>query len=113
MIIKMHKKKQMLETIKKIFGLGPKVNYSELIAKGAVILDVRTRGEFQSGHIKASVNIPLDSLRNNLSKIKKNKPVITCCASGMRSASAKNILKSSGYNEVYNGGSWHSLQKKI
>jgi rhodanese-related sulfurtransferase len=109
----MHKKKQMLETIKKIFGLGPKVNYSELIAKGAVILDVRTRGEFQSGHIKASINIPLDSLRNNLSKIKKNKPVITCCASGMRSASAKNILKSSGYNEVYNGGSWYSLQNKI
>lgn len=103
----------MLETIKKMFGLGPKVDYSELVANGAVIVDVRTRGEFQSGHIKGSVNIPLDSLRNNLSKIKKNKPVITCCASGMRSASAKSFLKSSGYSEVYNGGSWYSLQNKI
>ena len=56
----------MLETIKKIFGLGPKVDYSELMANGAVIIDVRTRGEFQSGHIKGSVNIPLDSLRSNM-----------------------------------------------
>ncbi len=83
----------MLETIKKLFGLGPKVDYSELMANGAVIVDVRTRGEFQSGHIKGSVNIPLDSLRGNLSKIKKNKPVITCCASGVRSASAKMFIK--------------------
>lgn len=103
----------MLDAIKKLLGIGPKVNYSELVANGAIIVDVRTRGEFQSGHIKGSVNIPLDSLRNNLSKIKKNKPVITCCASGMRSASAKSLLKSNGFNEVYNGGSWYSLQNKI
>ncbi len=103
----------MLEAIKKIFGIGPKVNYSELVAGGAIIIDVRTRGEFQSGHIKGSINIPLDSLRNNFAKIKKNKPVITCCASGMRSASAKSLLKTSGYSEVYNGGSWYSLQNKI
>ena len=103
----------MIETIKKLFGLGPKVDYSELMSRGAVIVDVRTRGEFQNGHIKGSVNIPLDSLRTNLSKIKKNKPVITCCASGARSASAKIILKSSGYSEVYNGGSWMRLQHKI
>jgi phage shock protein E len=103
----------MLEAIKKIFGIGPKVNYSELVAGGAVIIDVRTRGEFQSGHIKGSINIPLDSLRNNLSKIKKNKAFITCCASGARSASAKSLLKTSGFNEVHNGGSWYSLQNKI
>ncbi|MGN6248585.1 MAG: rhodanese-like domain-containing protein [Ginsengibacter sp.] len=103
----------MLETIKKIFGLGPKVNYKDLMTKGAVIVDVRTRGEFQSGHIRGSMNIPLDSLRSNLSKIKKDKPVITCCASGMRSASAKSLLRASGFNEVYNGGSWFGLQNKI
>jgi len=103
----------MIETIKKILGIGPKVIYSELVANGAIIVDVRTRGEFQSGHIKGSINIPLDSLRNNLTKIKKNKPVITCCASGARSASAKILLKSSGYAEVYNGGSWMRLQNKI
>jgi len=103
----------MIETIKKIFGIGPKVNYQELIVQGAVIVDVRTKGEYQSGHVKGSINIPLDNLGNNLSKIKKDKPVITCCASGMRSASAKNILRSNGFKEVYNGGGWMSLQNKI
>lgn len=103
----------MIETIKKLLGIGPKVSYSELVANGAIIVDVRTKGEFQGGHIKGSINIPLDSLRNNLTKIKKNKPVITCCASGARSASAKMLLKSSGYAEVYNGGSWMRLQNKI
>ncbi len=56
---------------------------------------------------------PIQNLQNNLSKIKKDKPVITCCASGMRSASAKSVLKSNGYTDVHNGGGWMSLQNKI
>lgn len=103
----------MLNTLKNILGFGPKTDYAALLEKGAVIIDVRTKGEFQGGHIKGAINIPLQSLESNLSKIKKDKPVITCCASGMRSASAKSILKSKGYTEVYNGGGWMSLQNKI
>jgi phage shock protein E len=103
----------MLNTLKNILGFGPKTDYAELLQNGAVIIDVRTKGEFQGGHIKGAINIPLQSLESNLSKIKKDKPVITCCASGMRSASAKSILKSKGYTEVYNGGGWMSLQNKI
>ncbi|CAN5437849.1 hypothetical protein BH10BAC5_BH10BAC5_27370 [soil metagenome] len=71
------------------------------------------KNEFQSGQIKGSVNIPLDVLKSNLSKLKKDKPVITCCASGMRSSAAKGILRSNGFSLVHNGGSWISLQKKI
>lgn len=103
----------MLNTLKNLFGFGPKTDYAALLEKGAVIIDVRTKGEYQGGHIKGSVNIPLQALESNLSKIRKDKPVITCCASGMRSASAKSILKSKGYTEVYNGGGWMSLQHKI
>lgn len=103
----------MIQLLKNIFGIGPKVDLKELIKKGAQIIDVRTRDEFQGGHIRGSVNIPLQNLSVNLSKIKKDKPVITCCASGMRSASAKSILKSNGFTEVYNGGGWMSLQSKI
>lgn len=104
----------MINTLKKIFGLGPSVNYGELVKNGAIILDVRSKGEFAGGHIKGAVNISVDTLRNNLSKLKdKNQPIITCCASGMRSASAKNILLSNGYTQVYNGGGWGSLQNKI
>lgn len=104
----------MLNTIKNLFGFGPKVDYAELFKQGAIILDVRSAGEFSSGHIKGATNISVDSLGRNLSKLKdKNKPIITCCASGMRSASAKNILTSNGYTQVYNGGSWGSLQSKL
>jgi rhodanese-related sulfurtransferase len=92
---------------------GHKTGLKELVERGAQIVDVRTRGEFQTGHVRGSVNIPLDSLPNNLSKIKKDKPVITCCASGARSASALSILKSGGFSEVHNGGGWRSLQDKI
>ncbi len=97
--------------LSKLFG--PKVDYSELIANGAVIVDVRSKGEYSGGHIKGSINIPLQSLESNLSRLKKEKPIITCCASGMRSASAKGILKSKGFTEVYNGGGWMSLKGKI
>lgn len=103
----------MLNTLKQLFGLGPQVDYAELVKNGAQIIDVRTKGEYQGGHIRGSVNIPLQNLQNNFSKIKKEKPVITCCASGMRSASAKSILKSNGFTQVHNGGGWMSLQKKI
>lgn len=104
----------MLNTIKKIFGIGPKVDYADLVKQGAIILDVRSNGEYSGGHVKGSINIPVDQLSKNLSKLKdKNKPIITVCASGMRSASAKSILKSNGYTKVYNGGGWGSLQNKL
>lgn len=103
----------MLETLKKIFGIGPKVAFAELVKSGAVIIDVRTKDEYQGGHIKGSLNIPLQQLHKNLSKLKKDQVIITCCASGMRSASAKSILKSNDFHQVYNGGGWLNLQNKI
>ena len=45
--------------------------------------------------------------------LKKNVPLITCCASGMRSASGKSTLISMGYTEVHNGGGWMSLNGKV
>lgn len=104
----------MIESIKRIFGFGPKTDYSQLIKQGAVIVDVRSKGEFNGGHIKGSKNIPLNSIGQNLKKVgDKNKPVITCCASGMRSASAKNILEAAGFTQVHNGGGWRTLQNKL
>jgi phage shock protein E len=103
----------MLNLIKKIFGGGPTVDYSELVKNGAMIVDVRTQAEFKQGHIKGAINIPLQTLQSSLGRINKNKPVITCCASGMRSASAKGILKGAGYSDVHNGGGWMSLQNKL
>ena len=88
----------MINAIKNLFGMGTKTDYAQLVKKGAIVLDVRSRGEFETGHIRGSVNIPVDQLRNNLNKLKdKSKPIITCCASGMRSASAKTLLKANGW----------------
>jgi phage shock protein E len=104
----------MINTLKKIFGMESAVNYAELVKIGAIILDVRSKAEYSSGHIEGSINISVDQLSNNLYKLKdKNKPIITCCASGIRSASAKSILLSNGYIQVYNGGGWSSLKNKI
>ena len=104
----------MITTLKWIFGFGPSVNYAELVKEGAIILDVRSKGEFAGGHIKGSINISVDTLKSNLAKLKnKNNPIITCCASGMRSASAKSILLANGYTKVYNGGGWSSLNNKL
>ena len=103
----------MLDAIKNLFGMD-KTDYTELVKKGALILDVRSKSEYDGGHIKDSINIPVDQLQKNLSKIKdKDKTIITCCASGMRSASAKSILQNNGYKNVYNGGGWSSLNNKI
>jgi len=97
--------------LERIFG--KKVNLQEVISNGAVIVDVRSKGEYQSGHLRNSINIPVDKLEGNLKKLDKNKPIITCCASGARSASARRILLSNGFEQVYNGGSWSSLKKYL
>ncbi len=101
----------MIDALKKMLGMGPKTDLGDVIAKGGIIIDVRTTGEYASGHVKGSVNIPLAGLGAHLSKLKKDKPIITCCASGMRSGSAKSMLKANGFTEVHNGGSWMQLKK--
>jgi rhodanese-related sulfurtransferase len=104
----------MLDVLKNLFGAQSKTNYAEMVANGAIIIDVRSNGEYAGGHIKGSMNLPVDQLSSNLHKLKdKNKTIITCCASGMRSAAAKNMLKSNGYTDVHNGGGWSSLQNKL
>jgi rhodanese-related sulfurtransferase len=106
--------KIMLDAFKSMLGIGPKVDYKELMNNGAIIVDVRSKGEFAGGHVKDAVNIPVDQLPASLAKLKdKNQPVITCCASGMRSASAKSFLVSKGYTQVYNAGPWTSLNGKL
>jgi rhodanese-related sulfurtransferase len=102
----------MINTIKKILGLGPHVNLKEVLQSGATLLDVRTKEEYQAGHIPGSLNIPLQQLESRLSSIPKNKAVITCCASGMRSGSAKSMLQAKGF-EVHNGGGWQTLGQKL
>jgi rhodanese-related sulfurtransferase len=95
-------------------GLGNKSeSIQEFVKKGAIIIDVRSPGEFAGGHIKGAKNIPLNEIGAKINEIKKlNKPVIACCASGMRSSQATSILKQNGVDAI-NGGGWQSLQSKL
>jgi phage shock protein E len=101
----------ILKFIQNLFGPAP--DFKTLVENGALIVDVRSTAEYQSGNIKGSVNMPVDQIKSKIEQLKaKNTPVITCCKSGARSGMAKSILKAHGI-EVYNGGSWNVLQQKL
>ena len=104
----------MLKLLKRVFSGKPKVNYRELVKNGAIILDVRTKSEYQSGHIKDSMHISIDELDKNLDRLSnKNRPIITCCGTGMRSKAAASLLRASGYTQVHDAGSWSRLKEAI
>lgn len=86
-------------------------NLIQLINKGAVILDVRTKMEYENGHIPGSVNIALSKLRAASINLDKKQTIITCCSHGLRSIKAVEILKVRGFKDVHNGGAWTDLEK--
>ena len=84
-----------------------KTKIPEMMARGGVIIDVRSIAEFQGGANPLSLNIPLDQLSaTTLKTISKSAPIILCCASGMRSGMAVALVKKLGFNEVINAGPW-------
>lgn len=102
----------MLNFLKSLFGGADTGKLDEMRAQGAVIVDVRSPGEFAAGHAKGAVNMPLDTLDSKVAAIKKyQKPVILCCASGMRSSRAMALLSSKGVTDLYDAGSWKKLRQ--
>ena len=74
--------------------------------KQGTIVDVRTRGEFSSGNVAGSINIPLQEIQQRMEELKKLKqPLVLCCASGGRSGQAHSYLSQQGI-ECCDGGSW-------
>lgn len=102
-----------MNILQQLFGRGSSVNLGEIIKEGALLVDVRTPGEFASGHVQGSVNIPLDKLSSQLSKFKNQKNIIVFCQSGGRSGQAKTILEQNGFTNVINGGSWNNVNQFI
>ena len=88
------------------FGGQSTSNLKSIIDEGAYLVDVRTPSEFADGHVKGSVNIPLDTIANNLQKFSNKKNIIVFCRSGNRSGQAKVILENNGIKNVTNGGAW-------
>ena len=95
-----------------LFG-AKKKQIQYFLENGAVILDVRTKKEWDNGHIEDAVHIPLNELQNHVEKLKAmNKPFVVCCESGVRSAKAAKFLNLKRI-EATNGGGWVSLSKKL
>ncbi len=86
-------------------------------AKDIQFIDVRTTEEYAGGHAPKAVNLPLDALENELTKLDKTKPVYLICQTGRRSQKGSEILQKAGFNDVYNiqGGTsaWIDAQLPI
>lgn len=103
----------MFGILNQIFGGGTDADLKGLLEQGAVLLDVRTPGEFAQGHAKGAKNIPLQSLQQQIDKLKKQgKPVVAYCRSGNRSGMAANLLNQNGI-EAYNAGSLGQAQRLV
>ncbi len=102
-----------MNLFQKLFSNAPAVDLKSIIDEGAFLVDVRTPGEFLDGHVKRSVNIPLNSVQTQLSKFKNKKNIIVFCQGGGRSIQAKNILEQNGITNVINGGGWNNVNKFV
>lgn len=86
---------------------GPAVGPQDavrLLNQGALLLDVRSRAEFDSGHVIDARHVPQEDVAGSAETLKKyrEKVVITCCESGMRSSAAARVLKAQGFTKVVN-----------
>lgn len=80
----------------------------EIISKNNyIIVDVRTKEEYNISHVKGSINIPYDQIDEN-TNLDKSKTIIVYCRSGNRSSKAYNTLKSLGY-DVYDLGAFDKI----
>ena len=79
----------------------------ELLRAGAVVVDVRTRGEFQCGHIDGALHIPLGTGPGTIRQLlpDPNRAVLVHCLGGGRSNLTKQQLRAMGYGQVHNLGS--------
>jgi len=99
--------------LQQLFGGGQTADLKNVIAEGAFLVDVRTPGEFAGGHVKGSVNIPLNTIPSQLAKFKNKKNIIVFCLSGGRSSQAKSILEQNGFTNVINGGTWNHVNQYV
>lgn len=76
--------------------------YMKMRDEPHTLVDVRSGGEWESGHAPKAVHIPLGDIDRRKGEIRQEHPVVVICASGQRSATAATLLAKSGFKPVYN-----------
>lgn len=76
----------------------------DLAKDGATVVDVREADEYAAGHIGGALHIPLGRLQDELSRVPRDRPVLTYCVMGERSTTAASILERNGFVDVRNVG---------
>jgi rhodanese-related sulfurtransferase/nucleotide-binding universal stress UspA family protein len=99
----------MFSIFKKVFNHTD----DKVIEKDAVIIDVRSKNEFASGHISGAINIPLEQIDMQSAELKSYPQIVVYCRSGNRSAHAKKILMDNGINNVVDAGSLTDVQSLL
>lgn len=88
----------------------------KLIAAGAVVLDVRSSGEYAEEHLPNATNVPVEGFADHLAEVDtlaggdKSRPIVVYCSAGSRAAKAKRVLDDAGYTRVTNGGGLDDLR---
>ena len=97
-----------------LFGGGSsKASIEEYLNDGAIVIDVRTIQEFQSGHVEGSKNIVLNTIPGKVAEIKAmKKKIIAVCRSGARSGQATAFLSKQGI-DIINGGPWQNVARQM
>ena len=95
--------------LSKLFGVPNKKTLFEMMNNGALLLDVRTKKEYNAGHAKKSINIPVAQIPAEYKTLDKEIPIVIVCESGARSAQVVRFVKKMGY-KAYNGGGWRTFK---
>lgn len=83
-----------------------------MIENGALLIDVRTKEEFDAGHLDGAINIAWDETNALMDAIgdDRQRPVVVYCRSGNRSGKAKKVLHTKGYTNIFNGTGFEALK---
>lgn len=106
----------MFGFLKTLLGGGEAMNAKQLIAEGALVIDVRRKDEWDGGHIASAKHMPVDELPARIDDVEqwaggdKSRPIVVYCASGGRSGRALSILTQAGFTRVVNGGGYSGLR---
>ena len=102
-----------MSIFQQLYGTGKTTDLKTIIEQGAFLVDVRTPSEYTQGHVKGSVNIPLDKIQEKIDQFEDRKAIIVFCLSGGRSTQAKLLLEKYGFTNVINGGAWEHVNRFV